>query len=69
MDLAGLWIGFTIAIIILSFGYFWIIKFTNWEQLSKEMKEKNEIEEGQRKFLISSLLSSIPHINENGNEL
>ena len=36
----GLWLGFTIATIILNLGYFMIIECSNWSKISERIQKK-----------------------------
>ena len=55
MGLTGLWLGFTIASIILDIGFFFIIKCTDWEQVAYLMSKKLEKEETLRRQIIRTI--------------
>jgi len=53
MGVAGLWLGFTIASLALDIGFYIIIYWCDWEQLSEKIHAKLEIEEQKRQLLLS----------------
>jgi multidrug resistance protein, MATE family len=48
LGVAGLWIGFTIASIILDIGFYFIISFTNWDKVAFETSKRLDREEALR---------------------
>ena len=57
MGIAGLWLGFSIACIILDIGFYFIISCANWEMISKKMQSAMAEEAEVRKSVNASHLS------------
>ncbi|CDW80600.1 na+-driven multidrug efflux pump [Stylonychia lemnae] len=58
MEVSGLWLGFTIASMILDVGFYFIINCTQWELAGKDMRKRSMTSEIQRIEMAKSIQAS-----------
>ena len=59
MGVAGLWLGFSIASVVLDIGFYAIIKTTNWEKVAYLTSKRIEKEEKIRRAAVNKLRGSL----------
>lgn len=64
LGVSGLWLGFTIASVILDIGFALIIKWTDWERVAEETSQRLERNDSLRKQLAAAETLSDSRVND-----